>query len=61
VTVFTSPAKVTREALRGEDGALRASRIRQADGSTIDLEAREEEPEVEDEPAPEETAPPRPF
>jgi hypothetical protein len=37
VVVFTSPAKVTKEALRGEDGALRAARLRQADGTTLDL------------------------
>ena len=38
VTVFTAPAKVTAEALRGEVGALRADRILEQDGSVLDLE-----------------------
>jgi hypothetical protein len=45
VTVFTAPAKVTKEALRGEEGALRATRIRQADGTTLELEPQPEEPD----------------
>jgi hypothetical protein len=38
VTVFTATAKVTAEALRGEDGALRADRILGQDGSVLELE-----------------------
>jgi hypothetical protein len=64
LTVFTGPAKVTKEALRGDDGALRATRIRQADGTMLDLEPKPDGP-PEDEPADdgdgETEAPPRPF
>ena len=37
-TVFTSPGKVTAEALRGEDGVLRASRLLDSDGTVTALE-----------------------
>ena len=46
-TVFTAPAKVTPQALRGEDGALRATRLLEADGTVVLLEP---EPEDDDEP-----------
>jgi hypothetical protein len=48
VTVFTAPAKVTEEALRGEDGALRASRILDDDGTVLQLEPAPEEPDPAD-------------
>ena len=37
-TVFTTPAKVTPQTLRGEDGALRATRLLEADGTVVSLE-----------------------
>jgi hypothetical protein len=36
-TVFTSPARVTAAALRGEDGVLKAARVLEPDGTTVDL------------------------
>jgi hypothetical protein len=41
VTVFTAPAKVTPEALRGDDFALRAARILEPDGRMLELEPTE--------------------
>ncbi len=58
-TVFTAPAKVTAQALRGEDGALRATRLLEGDGTLVLLE-----PEQEAEPWPplnSDEDPPRPF
>ena len=45
-TVFTSPAKVTAEALRGEDGVLRAARILADDGTVVDLAPPTDDPET---------------
>ena len=37
-TVFTRPAKVTAAALRGDDGVLRAARVLESDGTTVQLD-----------------------
>jgi hypothetical protein len=42
-TVFTTPARVTAEALRGEDGALQAGRIVQPDGTVVQLAPGEDD------------------
>jgi peptidase M23-like protein len=57
-TVFTSPAKVTPQALRGEEGALRASRLLEPSGKVVLLEpdaGADDDPPTDDDP------PPRPF
>ncbi len=48
-TVFTTKAKVTPQALRAEDGALRATRILEADGTLVLLEPK---PDDDDDPPP---------
>jgi hypothetical protein len=40
VTVFTAPAKVTEEALRGDPGALAAARLTTPDGAVLPLDPR---------------------
>lgn len=62
VTVFTSPGKVTAEALRGQPQALVAARVSRPGGSLVGLESDENEGEpVGTTAEPDPAAPPRPF
>jgi hypothetical protein len=63
VTVFTTPARVTAAALRGEDDVLRAERLLDADGTELALDpvAPGDPADGEDGDAVTEEQPPRPF
>ena len=60
ITVFTSPAKVTAEAIRGDPEALAAARITRPGGTLVPIDPVDEadpEADSDEEPQP----PPRPF
>ena len=49
MTVFTAPAKVTEDALRGDAGALTAARLTTSDGTVVSLDPDSVEQPAEDE------------